>query len=126
MTELNEAAAAAAAEPDANEAEHAAAEAEAALALVGRAIMGRLAACPVRPDAADEPPSAEAAVDAAGSELHFWMSASREALFMVRAFSSSRSFWMSRLSSSISPCTPFVRRSSAPARRARRSTPSSS
>mmetsp|Transcript_106530 Transcript_106530/g.281005 ORF Transcript_106530/g.281005 Transcript_106530/m.281005 type:complete len:467 (-) Transcript_106530:2-1402(-) len=51
------------------------------------------------------------------ASLFFWMSTSWDALFTVRPFTSSRSFRMSRLCSPRPPCTPLMRRSSAPRRR---------
>mmetsp|Transcript_5778 Transcript_5778/g.13655 ORF Transcript_5778/g.13655 Transcript_5778/m.13655 type:complete len:344 (+) Transcript_5778:206-1237(+) len=51
------------------------------------------------------------------ASLFFWMSTSWEALFTVSPLTSSRSFRMSRLCSPRPPCTPLMRRSSAPRRR---------
>mmetsp|Transcript_124231 Transcript_124231/g.333616 ORF Transcript_124231/g.333616 Transcript_124231/m.333616 type:complete len:382 (-) Transcript_124231:532-1677(-) len=51
------------------------------------------------------------------ASLFFWMSTSWDALLTVRPLTSSRSFRMSRLCSPRPPCTPLMRRSSAPRRR---------
>mmetsp|Transcript_74132 Transcript_74132/g.135667 ORF Transcript_74132/g.135667 Transcript_74132/m.135667 type:complete len:261 (-) Transcript_74132:262-1044(-) len=51
------------------------------------------------------------------ASLFFWMSTSCDALFTVRPFTSSRNLRMSRLCSPRPPCTPLMRRSSAPKRR---------
>mmetsp|Transcript_128689 Transcript_128689/g.400422 ORF Transcript_128689/g.400422 Transcript_128689/m.400422 type:complete len:468 (+) Transcript_128689:444-1847(+) len=51
------------------------------------------------------------------ASLFFWMSTSCEALFTVSPLTSSRSLRMSRLCSPRPPCTPLMRRSSAPRRR---------
>mmetsp|Transcript_74146 Transcript_74146/g.135708 ORF Transcript_74146/g.135708 Transcript_74146/m.135708 type:complete len:221 (+) Transcript_74146:364-1026(+) len=51
------------------------------------------------------------------ASLFFWMSTSWDALFTVNPLTSSRSFKMSRLCSPRPPCTPLMRKSSAPKRR---------